>query len=193
MSTLLGSGWARTPVGDVRFAVTAAGALVALGFEEQWGALTRRLEIRYGRVTVEATPAAARVAAALDGYFAGNLRALEALEVDAAGTGFQHRVWSVLRAIPAGTTRSYSAVARTIGAPRAVRAVGAANGLNPVSLVVPCHRVVGADGALRGYAGGVARKRWLLAHESAGARADSDEPSRRTDEPWCGRAAIVLE
>ena len=107
-----------------------------------------------------------RVADALRAYFAGDLSALEQLEVAAPGTPFQTSVWSALREIPCGQTCSYSDIAVRVGSPRAVRAVGAANGKNPVSLIVPCHRVIGADGTLTGYAGGLERKRWLLAHES---------------------------
>jgi len=100
-------------------------------------------------------------------YFGGALEALDELRVDTGGTPFQRRVWEVLRTIPAGRTLSYLEVARRVGAPEAVRAVGAANGANPVAIVVPCHRVIGADGSLTGYGGGLERKRWLLAHEKA--------------------------
>jgi methylated-DNA-[protein]-cysteine S-methyltransferase len=115
---------------------------------------------------------AADVGRRLAAYFAGDLRALDAIPVDTGGTRFQQRVWTALRAIPPGATRSYGELARAIGAPRAVRAVGAANGANPVALIVPCHRVIGADGRLTGYAGGLERKRWLLAHEGACAAVD---------------------
>ena len=104
-------------------------------------------------------------ASALRAYFDGRLDALDDLPVEAGGTPFQRAVWTALRAIPLGSTRSYGALAAHIGRPRAVRAVGAANGLNPVAIVVPCHRVIGANGRLTGYAGGIDRKRWLLAHE----------------------------
>jgi methylated-DNA-[protein]-cysteine S-methyltransferase len=108
----------------------------------------------------------AGVARALAAYFAGDLRAVESLEVDPDGTPFQLRVWAALRAIPAGETTSYGALARTIGMPTsACRAVGAANGANPIWIVVPCHRVIGASGALTGYAGGLDVKRRLLDHE----------------------------
>ena len=100
-------------------------------------------------------------------YFDGRHTAIDRVEVELHGTPFQHRVWTALRAIPAGATRSYAALAREIGLPSAVRAVGAANGANPVALIVPCHRVIGADGSLTGYGGGLDRKRWLLAHEGA--------------------------
>ena len=87
--------------------------------------------------------------------------------VKTGGTAFQKAVWAALRAIPAGETRSYSQLAAAIGSPKAVRAAGLANGQNPIAVVVPCHRVIGANGTLTGYAGGLERKRWLLAHEGA--------------------------
>lgn len=102
---------------------------------------------------------------ALDAYFAGkSMRTLPAL--DTRGTRFQQQVWQELCSIPAGETRSYGDIARRIGSPAAVRAVGAAIGRNPVSVLVPCHRVVGSGGKLTGYAGGLERKSWLLAHEA---------------------------
>jgi methylated-DNA-[protein]-cysteine S-methyltransferase len=102
---------------------------------------------------------------ALQTYFAGDCRALDALAVELNGTPFQRKVWKALRDIPSGSTLSYADLARRIGEPRAVRAVGAANGANPVAVIVPCHRVIGTDGTLTGYGGGLERKQWLLAHE----------------------------
>jgi methylated-DNA-[protein]-cysteine S-methyltransferase len=102
---------------------------------------------------------------ALRAYFRGDLAALDRLPVLSEGTGFQQAVWAALREIPCGETRSYAALARRIGKPGAVRAVGLANGSNPLAVVVPCHRVIGSDGSLTGYGGGIERKRWLLAHE----------------------------
>jgi methylated-DNA-[protein]-cysteine S-methyltransferase len=99
-------------------------------------------------------------------YFAGE-RTWFALDLALAGTAFQLRIWEELQRIPFGETISYGELARRIGRPRAVRAAGLANGRNPVSLVVPCHRVIGADGSLTGYGGGLPRKRWLLDHERA--------------------------
>jgi methylated-DNA-[protein]-cysteine S-methyltransferase len=107
-------------------------------------------------------------AVALEAYFAGRLAALDDLPVELNGTPFQQRVWQRLRTVRAGTTASYADIARSIGAPAAVRAVGAANGANPVALIVPCHRIVGSNGRLTGYGGGLDRKRWLLDHESGG-------------------------
>src|SRR5262245_49319260 len=103
--------------------------------------------------------------AQLAAYFAGELRAFD-LPMAPGGTAFQLRVWRELRAIPYGTTTSYGRLAERIGSPGAARAVGSANGRNPISIVVPCHRVIGADGTLTGYGGGLDRKRWLLALEA---------------------------
>ena len=109
----------------------------------------------------------AAIAAALDAYFAGDLNALDAVPIETGGSEFQRSVWAALRAIPAGTTTGYGRLAAQLGKPGAARAVGLANGSNPIGIVVPCHRVIGADGTLTGYAGGVARKEWLLRHEGA--------------------------
>ena len=100
----------------------------------------------------------------LEGYFAGQLTNFD-LRLATGGTPFQRRVWDALRSIPYGTTTTYGELAAELGKPRAVRAVGSANGRNPISIVIPCHRVVGADGSLTGYGGGLLRKKWLLAHE----------------------------
>ena len=105
--------------------------------------------------------------AQMQAYFAGELRDFE-LPLAPEGTPFQQRVWRALRDIPYGETISYGELARRIGQPKASRAVGLANGQNPIGIVVPCHRVIGADGSLTGYGGGLERKRWLLAHESKG-------------------------
>jgi methylated-DNA-[protein]-cysteine S-methyltransferase len=105
------------------------------------------------------------IRAALTGYFAGDLASLNTIKWRVAGTPFQRRVWTALRTIPPGTTMSYGALAAQLDMPRAVRAVGHANGTNPISIVVPCHRLIGTDGSLTGYGGGLPRKRWLLEHE----------------------------
>jgi methylated-DNA-[protein]-cysteine S-methyltransferase len=105
--------------------------------------------------------------AAMSAYFGGDLAAIDMLPVETGGTPFQRSVWRALRDIPCGTTISYAELARRIGRPSAVRAVGLANGSNPVGIVVPCHRVIGSNGTLTGYGGGIERKRWLLAHERA--------------------------
>ncbi len=109
----------------------------------------------------------------LSAYFAGSLHAFD-LPLAVGGTPFQREVWAALATIPYGETWSYAKLAAEIGRPRAVRAVGLANGRNPVSIVMPCHRVVGSNGSLTGYGGGLAAKEWLLAHERAGSAAWSN-------------------
>src|SRR5206468_11449323 len=111
-----------------------------------------------------------QISDALQSYFAGGHAALDWIEVEIAGTPFQRSLWSALRTIPSGQTSTYGALAAKIGLPKAVRAVGAANGANPISIVLPCHRVIGADSRLTGYGGGLDRKRWLLTHEGAAFR-----------------------
>jgi O-6-methylguanine DNA methyltransferase len=104
----------------------------------------------------------------LDFYFAEPLRArAESVPLDMRGAPFERRVWRALLDVPCGSTTSYGAIARAVGAPDAARAVGAANGANPVSLIVPCHRIIGSNGSLTGYGGGLHRKEWLLKHEGA--------------------------
>jgi len=155
-----------SPLGEVVIA-TRDEQLCAMMFSEHWPRLEAALARRLGGVEPVATRDAAPLRARLDAYFAGDMSALDAIEVAPAGTDFQRAVWAALRRIPAGETRSYSELAQSIGMPSAVRAVGAANGANPIWLVVPCHRVIGRDGSLTGYAGGLDRKRWLLTHEGA--------------------------
>ena len=156
----------RSPIGTLVLAVRD-GSLAALEFAECWPQRRARLARRFDDLRFRHMADAGRVRSRLAAYFAGDLGALDAIAVDAGGTPFQRGVWAALRRIPPGETISYQTLARRIGAPAAVRAVGSANGANPVGSVVPCHRVIGADGRLSGYAGGVERKRWLLAHERA--------------------------
>lgn len=113
--------------------------------------------------------------AQLTDYFAGRLQAFT-VPLDFRGTPFQQTVWAALLDIPFGETRSYGDIARTVGRPTASRAVGAANGRNPISIIAPCHRVVGANGALTGFAGGVETKRWLL---------DFEHNAIKNQEKWC--------
>jgi methylated-DNA-[protein]-cysteine S-methyltransferase len=154
-----------TPVGPLTV-LAHEGGLCALSFDDGRYDPLVPLTARFGKVeTKDGDPLG--VASSFRDYFDGRLDALDALPVDAGGTPFQSKVWAVLRTIPVGRTLSYLEVARRVGAPEAVRAVGAANGRNPVAIVVPCHRVIGASGQLVGYGGGLDRKRWLLAHERA--------------------------
>ena len=150
-----------SPVGPLTLVHDEGGALCGLHFDRGEARLARA---HRGAELAEA-PAPASTRAALAAYFAGDHAALRGIPLAAAGTPFQQAVWSALRAIPPGTTLSYGALAARIGAPKAVRAVGLANGANPIAVVVPCHRVIGADGSLTGFGGGIERKRWLLAHE----------------------------
>jgi methylated-DNA-[protein]-cysteine S-methyltransferase len=125
------------------------------------------LRRHYGSYTLEEGAAPLSLTQALDAYFAGCIDVLAAVEIATGGTPFQRRVWRALGAIPAGTTVSYGHLAGHLGENRASRAVGAANGANPIAIVVPCHRVIGANGGLTGYAGGLLRKQWLLEHEAS--------------------------
>jgi O-6-methylguanine DNA methyltransferase len=156
-----------SPLGDLLAVSDAQGRLRALDFEDFAPRLARLLRRHYGAAA--ATPSSGRapavIRAALDAYFAGRLDAVDRVVVETGGTEFQRRVWGALRRIPAGTTIGYGALADALGKPSASRAVGLANGANPICIVVPCHRVIGADGRLTGYGGGLPRKRWLLAHE----------------------------
>ncbi|MEO8701524.1 MAG: methylated-DNA--[protein]-cysteine S-methyltransferase [Kofleriaceae bacterium] len=141
-----------SPVGELAIVVDADGGLRALGWRGPWP-----------EAVACADPGG--VTTALRRYFAGELAALDALPVVFEGSEFQCRVWNALRELRPGETCSYGHIARRIGQPTAVRAVGLANGANPVAIVVPCHRVIGANGTLTGYGGGLERKRWLLDHE----------------------------
>jgi methylated-DNA-[protein]-cysteine S-methyltransferase len=153
-----------SPLGTILL-VTSDTALLALDFHDYDERMRRLLRAHYGEVEVREGRERLGVREALERYFAGDLSALDALPTQTNGTPFQREVWAALRTIPAGTTLSYGALARRIGKPNAMRAVGLANGANPIGIVVPCHRVIGADGTLTGYGGGLPRKRWLLAHE----------------------------
>ena len=156
-----------SPVGQVLLVTDAEGAVRALDFADFEDRM-RRLLARHapGAVLVEGA-ADARARAAVAAYFAGDMAAFEGMTVKTAGTAFLEAVWAALRAIPAGETRSDGQRAAAVGRPKAVRAAGMANGQNPVGVLTPCHRVIGANGAMTGYAGGVERKRWLLRHEGA--------------------------
>ena len=126
----------------------------------------RLLREHYGGHTLREGAAPVSLTRALDAYFDGSIGVLADVEIATGGTPFQRKVWNALRAIPAGTTITYGQLAASLGDIGASRAVGAANGANPISIVVPCHRVIGANGLLTGYRGGLPRKQWLLDHES---------------------------
>ena len=158
-----------TPIGQLLILTDADANLRVIDwsdYEPRMRLLLQRQYRKQGLFLEESTrPNAAT--RALESYFAGDLSAIDNLATKTSGTLFQQQVWTALRHIPCGETISYSQLAARIGNPAAVRAVGLANGANPIGVVVPCHRVIGADGSLTGYGGGLHRKTWLLAHESA--------------------------
>lgn len=157
-----------SPLGTLLVVSDDSQRIAALDFEDCTDRLHLLLRRRFGPVTLRDGPGPAH--RALEAYFAGDLAALDSLPVRLGGTAFQQRVWTALRTIPAGTTETYGGLARRLGDPAACRAVGRANALNPIALIVPCHRVIGGSGKLTGYAGGLHRKRLLLDLE-AGRRA----------------------
>jgi len=157
-----------TPIGEAVVVTDANGVICAMDWSDYEARMRRLLSRHHPGAGLVDGRAPAVVRAAFEAYFAGAIDALRPLAWRTNGTPFQRTVWSALCEIPAGETLSYSGLASRIGKPAAVRAVGLANGSNPISLVVPCHRVIGANGTLTGYGGGLARKQWLLAHEGAG-------------------------
>ena len=174
-----------SPVGPLT-CVVRGDTLAILEMEENVDrvrACLSRMRIDPADLDRAATPS--DVARRIGAYFEGDLGALDAIDVVAHGTPFEQRVYAELRKIPCGEVISYTELARRAGRPEAVRAAGATNAKNPIAIVVPCHRVIGADGSLTGYAGGLERKRWLLAHEGAlGA-------GRATGSPLVGEGARI--
>lgn len=154
--------WIETPIGPL-LAVADAAGLHLLEFPERAILPAEIPRLRRG-IVLGRVAAIDSIAAELEAYFAGR-SAVFATPFACAGSDFTWQVWRGLCAIPAGETLSYAALAARIGRPAAVRAVGRANGANPLAVVIPCHRLVGSDGALTGYGGGIWRKRWLLQHE----------------------------
>jgi methylated-DNA-[protein]-cysteine S-methyltransferase len=156
-----------TPIGKMLVVSDRNGNLRAVDWTEYEARMQRLLRIHYGARGFQLEPGhnTNGVTDAINRYFAGDLDAIDDLLVKTGGTVFQRQVWRELRKIRCGTTVSYTQLAERIGRPTAVRAVGLANGANPVGVVIPCHRVIGSDGSLTGYGGGIERKRWLLAHE----------------------------
>jgi len=151
-------------LGPILIATTAT-HLVALDFAEFDARMKDVLQHRFGDIELRDSENPLGVSSRLSAYLAGELDALDEIEVDPGGTEFQQVVWRELRRIPIGKTISYGQLAVRVGQPTASRAVGMANSKNPIGIVIPCHRVIGADGTLTGYAGGIVRKQWLLAHE----------------------------
>lgn len=156
-----------TPLGEMLLVADEAGSLRATMWTDHEARLEAELQHWYGKqgFTLVPTRPSNGLTEAMGRYFRGELTAIDSLPVGMPGTPFQREVWLALREIPCGTTVSYAELAERIGRPKAVRAVGLANGSNPVGVVVPCHRVIGSDGSLTGYGGGIERKQWLLEHE----------------------------
>ena len=154
-----------TPIGTALLVTDAHGHLRALDWEDYEPRMRQLLRLHYGAVTLQDGRAPRDLRVALTGYFKGDLDRLASITWRVAGTPFQQKIWNALPGIPAGTTLSYGALAAQLKMPRAVRALGHANGSNPISVVLPCHRLIGANGALVKYGGGLERKRWLLKHE----------------------------
>jgi methylated-DNA-[protein]-cysteine S-methyltransferase len=155
-----------TPIGTMLLVFDEDAALRALDWSDHEARMRRLLRLHYGTTFAlcdAILPPALRDP--IEAYFAGDLAAIDGLAVRHNGTAFQREVWAALRRIQVGTTLSYGALAQQLGRDKAVRAVGLANGANPIGLVVPCHRVIGANASLTGYGGGLHRKQWLLAHE----------------------------
>ena len=162
-----------TPVATMR-AISIGSALCSLEFFRK-GRMAR-LDARLARwftgaeIVDETTPVIEDTRRWLERYFAGESADISQLELEMRGAPFERRVWDALRKIPVGTTTTYGAIARQIGSPDASRAVGMANGANPIAIIVPCHRVIGSNGTLTGYGGGLETKSWLLSHERRWAR-----------------------
>lgn len=154
-----------TPIGTALLVTDADGYLRALDWHDHEPRMRLLLRRQNGAFTLDEGAAPNDVKSSLRSYFDGRLDSLAAIRWRAGGTPFQRAVWAALQTVPAGTTMSYGAFAARLNLPKAMRAVGHANGANPISVVVPCHRLVGADGSLTGYGGGLERKRWLLRHE----------------------------
>jgi methylated-DNA-[protein]-cysteine S-methyltransferase len=155
-----------TPIGEMVL-VARDGVILLLEFADADSRVLREMKARFGSVDLQYTDNPFGLSAIIRDYFAGHLAAIDHLIADGGGSGFEGRVWAELRKIPCGTTVSYGSIAKTLGDLQLSRAVGTANGKNPVAIVVPCHRVIGSDGSLTGYGGGLRRKEWLLRHEGA--------------------------
>ena len=153
-----------SPIGRIVI-VYAGDQVCAIDYADCAERMHQLLNRRYQSVRMHEVPNSNGATTQLQAYLAGELDAISSICIDVGGTAFQQKVWAALRKIPPGTTQTYSALAQQLGTPKAYRAVGMANALNPISIVVPCHRLVGANGALTGYAGGLERKEWLLRHE----------------------------
>lgn len=157
----------KTPLGELMLLADQSGSLRVIEWVDHVDRMNLLLLRQYRRIEITMEPRynPFGLTSALEAYFAGDMEGIQSLPVSTAGTPFQKRVWQSLRTIPTGETVSYGSLANRLGVAEAARAVGLANGANPVSIVVPCHRVIGSNGSLTGYGGGLHRKRWLLEHE----------------------------
>jgi methylated-DNA-[protein]-cysteine S-methyltransferase len=156
-----------SPMCPLLIATDNDGVLRAIEFGDHESRMNHLLRHHYGDdYVLEESEMPVSLKRALEGYFEGKIEALAEVQTATGGTAFQREVWRALRTIPAGTTMSYGQLAKKVGRKGASRAVGAANGANPIPIVVPCHRVIGADGSLTGFGGGLAHKKWLLEHEA---------------------------
>jgi len=167
-----------TPLGEMLIVTDEQGVLRALDWHDHEARMHELMRRQYPTAKPQLKVTAQRSAAtqAMQAYFDGDIAVIHQLEVATGGTDFQRQIWTALRGIPDGETTSYGELARRIGNPAAVRAVGLANGANPISIVLPCHRVIGSNRSLTGYGGGLQRKQWLLQHENA-LRVDALMPS----------------
>lgn len=158
-----------TPIGQLIYVCDQQGNLRMVDWSDHEARALRLLGVHYGKngYTLIKQQDPFGITTRLASYFEGDVSIIDDIPTATAGTAFRREVWRVLRNIYAGHTISYGELASRIGRPSAVRAVGLANGSNPISIVVPCHRVIGANGSLTGYGGGLHRKEWLLAHERA--------------------------
>jgi methylated-DNA-[protein]-cysteine S-methyltransferase len=154
-----------TPTGTMLLVTDDEAQVRALDWEDFSSRMHQLLRLHYGSPRLEPKGGASPARRAVEAYYEGDLTVIGTLPVKTGGTAFQRSVWAALRMIPTGKTTTYGSIAVGLGRPKAMRAVGMANGANPISVVVPCHRVIGADATLTGYGGGLQRKRWLLRHE----------------------------
>ncbi|MGG4773371.1 methylated-DNA--[protein]-cysteine S-methyltransferase [Alcaligenaceae bacterium 429] len=175
---------APTPLGEMLVVTDEQGKLRALDWEDYAQRLHTLMQRQYkGQAyTVKNTDQRSTATQAVLRYFDGDMQAIEQLATSTGGTDFQRQVWQTLLTIPCGQTISYGELAERIHNPKAVRAVGLANGANPISIVIPCHRVIGSNQRLTGYGGGLPRKLWLLQHERAHTQQETE----------CGQLPLVL-
>jgi methylated-DNA-[protein]-cysteine S-methyltransferase len=164
-----------TPIGEMLLTTDADGKVRSLDWNDYEPRMSTLLDRYYGkgRYTLEPAQNTQALRDIMKRYFAGDVTAIDEIPTEATGTAFQKSVWTELRNIPVGTSISYGTLAKRIQRPKAVRAVGLANGSNPIGLIVPCRRVIGANGSLTGYGGGLPRKKWLLEHERMHAKGAS--------------------